>query len=339
MSESADGIEPPRAPGSAAPPGQPDYAQSSAPQWQSGDGQPSPPAWPPIQVPASQPGYAQPSALPWQSGDGQPSPPAWPPSQVPASQPGYGPPGYGPPVQLGPAPGAYPDPAVAPGPFLRPAAGTTWFEVADLRFAGPLVAVLAVVGAATGLLWSAISPHSRGIVVPGLGVIPDESESFVAADGRYALLTGAVGLVIGIVVWSVPRRRGPVTAAALGAGGLIASVLTAVVGHAVSSGHSTGSANTVITLPVTLHAHGLLLLGPAVALLAYLVGVLLARPDDLGRPAGGAAGAPGTTRADGVADAYRTSDPVSVTGADGVGAGRPGVGTAGPTPHDGGPNR
>ena len=153
----------------------------------------------------------------------------------------------------------------------------------DVRTASRLVAALAVLGVVAGLLWAAISSHSAGYVLAARQVVPDESEQFISVDGKFVLLTGIVGLLAGGLCWTWRARRGPIIAAALGVGGTVGAVLTALVGRLVGGGHTTGAVNSKITLPIALHAHGLIAVEGGLALLVYLAATLMSAPDDLGR--------------------------------------------------------
>ncbi len=172
-----------------------------------------------------------------------------------------------------------------------------WLERGDLRAAAMLAGVLVILGLIAGLLWAAISPHGSGVVVSKTEIIPFEQENWIAADGRFAIITAVIGLVAGLVAWFWKSRRGPVLAAGLALGAVLGSALTALVGRAVSSGHSTGAVNSGIRLHIVLHAHGLIAIEGVLALAAYLGGVLLAGPDDLGRPADAAPVAQATMNA------------------------------------------
>lgn len=193
--------------------------------------------------------------------------------------------------QFYPSSAGYP---AAPPPFgaaTTPAIALGGDDVrGDLRSAAAVIGVLGVLGLLAGVLWGVASPHSLGFVSrPGL-VIPNETEQFIGADGRYVLITAIIGVIAGVLCWGWRARRGPVLAIGLAVGGLLGAVLTALVGHLVGGGHAGGAVNARITLPVTLHARGLIAVEPGVTLLVYLAGTLLSGPDDLGRsPAGTAA--------------------------------------------------
>jgi hypothetical protein len=174
------------------------------------------------------------------------------------------------------------EPPAAEAEPARPRRGGAWFSSADLGPAATILVALAVIGVLLGLLWAAISPRTKGFVYLPNAVIPEESESLIAADGRFLLLTGAAGIVVAVAAWMRRSARGPATALALIAGGLLGALLTDFIGRLVSGGHDTGTLNTVVTLPLRVHARGLLLIEAALAAFIYAACALFARRDDLG---------------------------------------------------------
>lgn len=169
-------------------------------------------------------------------------------------------------------------------PSAAVAARGPWATRAELREALVAVVVLAVAGALLGVLWQWWSPPGPlAGVLPGHKIQPDETEAWIAADGRYAVITALTGLLAGVGLWFRRGLRGPVGAAALGAGGLVGGLLTEYVGRAVDGGKSDAAVNTLIAhLRLDLHMHGLRVLEPVVALLAYSLIVAFAPTDDLG---------------------------------------------------------
>lgn len=143
--------------------------------------------------------------------------------------------------------------------------------------AGTVAAVLAVLGVPAGLVWSAIAPRARLIAVaPGQAVLADpESTAYIAADGRFAVLTMVVGVVAAIVTYAlVGRRHGTAAAVGLAVGGVLGSVAAWQTGrlptldtyhHAL---HAAG-AGAHLTAPLTLHARGVLVLGALAAVAAF----------------------------------------------------------------------
>jgi hypothetical protein len=170
----------------------------------------------------------------------------------------------------------------------RPAAGRRprWAPREDIRTGGYVVLALAVLGALLGVLWQWWSPPGPlGYVVAPHAIQPDETEAFIASDGRFAVICASAGLLAGIVAWLRTSTRGPVMALALGIGGLLGSYLTGVVGHALAGGTDTGKTNTLLQhLPLAVHMRGLFLLEATVAVLVYGVCASFAAEDDLGRP-------------------------------------------------------
>jgi len=179
------------------------------------------------------------------------------------------------------APVAYPPPppqqALPPGPRRK-----AWFSARDLGPAAVILVVLAAAGALLGLWWQHISPRTKGFVYLPNAVIPEEKESFVATDGRFLLLTCSAGVIVAVAAWLRRSARGPATALALVAGGLLGALLTDFVGRVTGGGHDDGALNAVITLPIRVHARGLLLVEASIAAFVYAACALFAKRDDLG---------------------------------------------------------
>lgn len=156
----------------------------------------------------------------------------------------------------------------------------------DLRFAAFVVLALAAVGAVLGAVWAAWSPPGPRAYVLAPGVFfPDETEAFVAGDGRFMVLGAVAGLAAGIAAWLAVARRGPLTAFALVVGGLAGSAVMELVGHVLGGGSFAGEPGAVLPqLPLSLHAQGLVLVEPALAALVYALLVAFTASDDLGHP-------------------------------------------------------
>jgi hypothetical protein len=166
--------------------------------------------------------------------------------------------------------------------------------VGDLRFAALFAGTLIVLGALLGLLWSVWSPAGPAATVfPGGKFEPDETEAFIAGDGRYLVIVAATGVLAGGLAWLGARNRGPAILLALGLGGLAGASLTELVGHLTGGGSFTGKSyrfsdgsvhEVTLRMPLSLHTQGLLLVEAAVAALVYGLFVAFAARDDLGRP-------------------------------------------------------
>jgi hypothetical protein len=162
-------------------------------------------------------------------------------------------------------------------------------ETLDAAKRGAAVALsLVVAGAALGLVWQAWSPPGPLAAVQSGGIQADETEAWAAADGRFALIVGALGLLAGVLTWTARRARGPFAVWALTVGGLGGAAVTDLIGYLVRGpgksypcGSETGKC--IEHLPLSVHMHALLLLEPLVAVLVYgLLAAFTAR-DDLGR--------------------------------------------------------
>jgi hypothetical protein len=159
-------------------------------------------------------------------------------------------------------------------------------RVADLRGGALVVGAMTVVGFLLGLVWGWWSPPGPAALVLGGGQFqPDETESFVAGDGRFAVLALATGIAAGLIVWVTRVARGVAAQVAVGLGGLGGALAMAVAGRWTGGGSSAGRVGDVVAhLPLSVHMHGLLLLEAAAAVLVYGMCASFAARDDLGRP-------------------------------------------------------
>ena len=157
----------------------------------------------------------------------------------------------------------------------------------QLRSMVVVVAAMWVVGALLGLVWQWWSPPGSAGYIIGPGRIQaDETEAFVAGDGRYGLIVLVCGILAGLLVWFArPTTRGSGAVVALALGGLGGGWLTEVVGRLTGGGTDSGRANTVVAhLPLSVHMSGLLFVEAAAAVLVYGLCVSFAVADDLGLP-------------------------------------------------------
>jgi hypothetical protein len=179
-------------------------------------------------------------------------------------------------------------PPVAEPTLIGPAAGEPalsaaqpWLTRRELVRGCVVIAALAVIGVPLGVVWQAISPHAVGYVVAARTVIPDQTETFIATDARFVLLTGAVGLAAGVAGWSRVAWRGPALIAALAMGGVAGALVAAWVGRVVGGGHATGQVQTLIMLPIAVRAHGLLFVEALAAVALCCLFTVFTKRDDL----------------------------------------------------------
>ncbi|MEO7262283.1 MAG: hypothetical protein ABI047_13670 [Jatrophihabitantaceae bacterium] len=149
-----------------------------------------------------------------------------------------------------------------------------------------LMAGQALAGVLTGLLWHAWSPATVSYLVSGgdgkpAFVIPEESESQIAGDGRFVLISIGLGMVFGLVAWRLRGLRGPVVLAALAVGGVLSSVLARVVGELLSSGSAARQVNAEFAPQLSLHALPALTIQAFFGVLVYTALVGLSADPDL----------------------------------------------------------
>ncbi|MBB4704749.1 hypothetical protein [Sphaerisporangium siamense] len=145
-----------------------------------------------------------------------------------------------------------------------------------MRDFGATVVVLAVLGVVAGFTWSALAPRTPYLITrTGPQLTDPTSQSLIAADGWFAVVTGVGGLACGIVAYLISRRGRPVALlAGLAVGGLLAGFLTLSVGMSLGDSTiraaSTGAAaigSRVDVLTVT--AYGVLLAWPLIAVAVF----------------------------------------------------------------------
>ncbi len=164
-----------------------------------------------------------------------------------------------------------------------------WSEIrADLRSSVRIVLVLALAGLLAGLLWWWLAPRADfRITDTGPVAIGDPSEElFVADDSVLALILTALGLLAGGAAWFLRRRRGVATVLALAVGASLMAVVAWQLGELLGAGPTEAQltdVGAVVTTRLALGSPPALALAPFAALLAYLVPVITAHRDDLGR--------------------------------------------------------
>ena len=159
----------------------------------------------------------------------------------------------------------------------------------DLRAAGTAVVVLAVTGLPLGLLWWGLAPRAE-FWITAEGPVPvgrPSVELLVADDAVFALILAGAGLLAGGAMWLLRRRRGVAAVVALALGMLAAAAVAWQLGLLLGAGPTEADLAEVgarVTTSLTLGSLPALAVGPFAAVLAYLLPVLHAGSDDLGRP-------------------------------------------------------
>ncbi|MBV9823320.1 MAG: hypothetical protein JO144_13860 [Actinobacteria bacterium] len=143
--------------------------------------------------------------------------------------------------------------------------------VRSLRPLALLVTVQLLCGAVAGLVWWAWSPQSVSYLIGGQPpfVVPDESESQVAGDGRFVLMSIGLGMVFGLVAWRLRALRGPVVLATLAVAGLLSSLLARTVGELLPSGTPARQVDAAFHPQLTLHSPAALAVQAFFGVLVY----------------------------------------------------------------------
>ncbi|WP_344967122.1 hypothetical protein [Streptosporangium fragile] len=155
--------------------------------------------------------------------------------------------------------------------------------------------VLVLTGAVAGILWSLAAPRPPYVMTEKGPVLADPStQALIAADGWFAIITGALGLACGAVGYSVSRRGRPLpTVLGLATGGLLGAHLARLVGQAVNLGAvsvtAAGQSASLIPGPLEVTAQGVLYAWPTLAVGVFfaLEGIAGYRDSPLRRPFGG----------------------------------------------------
>ena len=192
-----------------------------------------------------------------------------------------------------------PGPQVSPsGAFGWPPAGgpavpaqAPWLADVrrDLRGAVVTVLLLALSGLLAGLVWWQVAPRAH-FQVTADSVVPIGSpvsdELFMADDGVLTLVLAGLGLVAGLVVWFLRRRRGVAALGALTVGTAAAGVVAWQLGRLLGQGPSKADLADVgarVTTALDLGTPTALVAGPFAAVLVYVIAASLTPDDSLRR--------------------------------------------------------
>jgi hypothetical protein len=171
-----------------------------------------------------------------------------------------------------------------PAPFPQPPRPTQRNRPArPLAF---LAAAQLLAGLLAGVVWQLISPSTVSYLISGEDgkpafVVPEESESQIAGDGRFVLLSIALGVLFGLAAWRLHAKRGPIVLGVLAVAGLLSSVLARVVGELLSTGSADRQLDAAFTPQLSLHALPALAVQAFFAVLVYTARAGLSADPDL----------------------------------------------------------
>jgi hypothetical protein len=168
--------------------------------------------------------------------------------------------------------------------------------------------LIAVLGLPVGSLWTAIAPRTTYVIAGGKAAFlgDPEAQTMIAADGWFAAVTAAAGLVCGVVAYVLAGRlREKGLLAGLAAGGTAAALLAWWLGHRIglSAFHHqlrTGRDGTTARAALQLHAAGVVVAWPLIAVLVFglLEALDVAGRESRGRAAARDSGGRGTGQPD-----------------------------------------
>lgn len=176
--------------------------------------------------------------------------------------------------------------------YVPPAPKPKVHVKADILPAVSVFSIIALVGIPVAWIWAQLAPGQLKAVAQNGVLIPLTAESYHRFDAIaiFVALGLASGLVVGVAVWFLRERRGPVIMVAAVLGSLAAAFMAVLLLGAFSSGMYPAPAATklgdVVTIAPKLESMWAVLAAPLATALAY--GVLAAwnGMDDLGRRLG-----------------------------------------------------
>jgi hypothetical protein len=163
---------------------------------------------------------------------------------------------------------------------------------ADLLPALSVLSTVSLLGLAIGWLWSRLAPPQRKLIYTDGTPVPLTDESYHRFDAlvTFMFLALAAGLVVGVAVWYLRERRGPVVMLAAVAGGVLGGWLAMSVGTAWGEGRWPAPASVevgdLVSYAPVLESSWILLAWPLMTALAYGVLAAMNGMDDLGRRLG-----------------------------------------------------
>jgi hypothetical protein len=176
--------------------------------------------------------------------------------------------------------------------YVPPAPKPKVHVKADILPAVSVFSIIALVGIPVAWIWAQLAPGQLKAVAQNGVLLPLTAESYHRFDAIaiFVALGLASGFVVGVAVWFLRERRGPVVMVAAVLGSLAAAFLASMLLGAFTSGmYPTPTATKlgdVITIAPKLESLWAVLAAPLATALAY--GVLAAwnGMDDMGRRLG-----------------------------------------------------
>ena len=151
--------------------------------------------------------------------------------------------------------------------------------------------VCLVAGMGVGLLWFLLAPQFAVEMVGGeLRPSGPVGENQFGADAWFAVISGAAGVLIAVVLFTRHRHRPVATVCALAAAGLVGSAVAWRLGVLLGPDPVTGAPQdmadgTRLDLPLDLRASGVLLAWPIASVATVVVMCLFGDDRSRGRPA------------------------------------------------------
>lgn len=163
---------------------------------------------------------------------------------------------------------------------------------ADLLPTISVLSLVALLGLPLGWVWSRLAPSTRMRILPGgeRAPLPMESWHRFTDLAVFMLLGLAAGIVVGVAVWLLRARRGPVMLLGLVAGSALSAVFAMRMGTAFANSlYAVGEApavGDVVSEAPELSTAWILLAQPLAAAFSYGILAVWNGRDDLGRRLG-----------------------------------------------------
>lgn len=164
------------------------------------------------------------------------------------------------------------------------------FSRADLLGAAGVLPLVALLGLPLAWIWSRLAPPQNSLLQADrtLIALPPESQHRFDDLAVFVLLGVAAGVLSGVAVWLLRRRRGPLVLLALAAGSLAAAWLALRVGVVFADGRyadavRAAAPDTVVSAAPRLESAWAVIVQPLAAVLTYGVATATNGLDDLGR--------------------------------------------------------